>query len=96
MAGMVAIGGHIAMTGLAVKASSSVSWMVAATTLVAAADDTIEEPEVVVGHHGLGGPRQVSIPKVVDTTLSALQHVWDVLLQERRGLDEEQKCLVEW
>jgi hypothetical protein len=32
----------------------------------------------------------------VDTTLFALHQVQDILQRERRGLDEEQQCLMEW
>jgi hypothetical protein len=60
-------------------------------------DNAVEEElEVVMGHHGLGAPGQVSIPEAVDTALFALHQVQDMLQQERRGLDEEWQCLVKW
>jgi hypothetical protein len=59
-------------------------------------DNADEEPEVIMGHPSLGAPEQVFIPTIVDTTLFALHEVRDVLQWERRGLDEERQCLMEW
>jgi hypothetical protein len=86
--GKTAAGDHTTTTGLAIGASSSVP----------GDDDNAveEEPEVVIGHPGLGAPGQVSVPDAVDTTLFALLQVQDVLQWERRGLEKERQCLVEW
>jgi hypothetical protein len=92
----VAARGLTTSTSPTVRVSSSAPHMVATTASVTNGDDTVEEPEVVIGHLGLGAPWQIPIPKVVDTPLVALQQARDVLLWKRRGLDEEQERLIEW
>jgi hypothetical protein len=94
--GVAATGGVLAMTEPVARASSLVPQMEAGTASVYDDDDVIEEPEVILRHPGLGAPGQVSVPEAVDMTLSTLQQERDVLLRDRRGLNEEWQCLVGW
>jgi hypothetical protein len=79
MAGEAATGGPATTIGPTIIASSS-----------ALDDDDIadEEPDVIMGHPGLGAPGQVFVLEAVDMTLFALHQVQDVFQWERGGLDE--------
>jgi hypothetical protein len=68
----VAVSGPTGLTGLTASAPSSPPQMAAATTSVGADDDTIEEPEVILGHPILRAPGDVSLSEAMGTTHWAL------------------------
>jgi hypothetical protein len=67
---------------------------------VAVNDYTVEEPiverEVILGHHTIGAPRDVSLSDAMGMTHLVLNQVHVVLHQERADLDKEWLCLLEW
>jgi hypothetical protein len=92
--------GVVASSTMGEAATSSLAAMTGATTRAPTTpgdDNNVDkEPKVVMGHPGLGASGRVSVPEAMDTALFALDQVRDVLQRERRGLDEEQQCLIEW
>jgi hypothetical protein len=66
--GEVAVGGPVALTGLAVGAPSSPPHMATVTALMDDDENAIEEPEVVMGHPGLRAPGDASLSEEMGTT----------------------------
>jgi predicted HTH domain antitoxin len=67
--------------------------MAAATALVGADDNTVEDPKVTMGHPGLRVPGAVSLSKVMGLSHFVLNQVHDVLRREREEINEEWLCL---
>jgi hypothetical protein len=61
------------------------------------ADDIVtEEPEVVLEHHILKAPRDVSLDEAMGKVCWVLNQAQDVLRQESRDNNNERRCLQLW
>jgi hypothetical protein len=70
--------------------------MVAATTSTGVDDNSVEEPEVIMGHPSLRVPGTVSLSEVMGTTHFALNQMHDVLHWESEDINEEWLRLLVW
>jgi hypothetical protein len=91
-----AIGDPTASTSPVASAPSSLPQMAAATTSAGADDNTVEESEVIMGHHGLRAPGTISLFEVMGTSHFVLNQVHDVLRREREDINEEWLRLLMW
>jgi hypothetical protein len=82
-------------TGLVVDAPSSPPQMAAATPSAGVDDNTVKEPEVIMGHPSLRVPGAVSPSEVIGTTHFVLNQVYDVLRQERAEVRQKRINMME-
>jgi hypothetical protein len=76
--------------------SSPVTGAPSSPPQVAVNDNTVKEPEVILGHRIVVVSRDVSLSDAMGMTHFALNQVHDVLRQERADLDEERLHLLMW
>jgi hypothetical protein len=84
-----AFGGHATAIGPAAGAPSSPPHMAAATASMGAHDNTVEGPEVIMGHPGLRALRTISLSEIMGTTHFTLNQVHYVLRRGREDINEE-------
>jgi hypothetical protein len=59
--------------------------------MVVVNDDTVEEPEVILGHPVIRASGDVSLSKVMGTTHWVLNEAHDVLHREREDIDNDER-----